>query len=189
MKLIIFLAFFSCSTVLSASDEVEAARLGAPLEISEEASISVWKNNKYVEVIKGTNEFTCLVWADHLGTYEPSCFNKEAMQAILPVYEFQRRSLAHGADIKEIHNQIKSKFEQGEFSYPNAGALVYMMHSNNKFFNHFEKKLIDVPPHIMLYYPRLKRESLKLNGKLGLPHFYSDYHHLSVIHVKTSAAR
>ena len=62
-----------------------------------------------------------------------------------------------------------------------------MMSTNNKFYDHFNKKLIDVTPHIMLYLPKIEATSLGFNNKHGLPMFYNEYPHLSVIHVQTKA--
>ena len=170
-------------TASATNQEIQAAREGAPSHVSDEASVMVWENGKYVTKVQGTNKFVCLMWADKQGTFEPSCFNQAAMKAVFPVYQFQRDMLEKGVGIRDIHQQISQKAKTGEFPSPEPGAVVYMMSKRNKFFNHFGQQLYDVEPHIMLYFPKLEGSSLGFTGKNGLPDFYSDYPHLSVVHI------
>lgn len=182
MKFAIILLIAGTVMGFASADEISAAREGAPPHISENASIMIWENGKYIQKVQGTNQFMCLVWADEQGTFEPSCFNQAAVESVFPVYEFQRSMLEKGEDIKAIVSQITVKANSGEFPTPNPGALVYMMSERNKYFDHYEKKLYDVGPHLMLYYPKLNPDSLGF-GVEGLPDVYDDYPHLSVIHV------
>jgi len=185
MKYLFVLLLFKSSLVLAADPEVLSAREGAPSHISGPASVMVWKDGAYVQKVSGSNEFVCLVWADKQGTFEPSCFNEPAKKAVLPVYQFQRQMLETKMGIKEIHKKIADKAKRGEFPTPGPGAVVYMMSARNKFYDHFSRKLIRVEPHVMLYYPKIKASSLGFNSEGGLPGFYSDYPHLSVVHIHT----
>ena len=165
--------------------ELKDAAEGAPKHITKNASYMVWSGDKYVSKLKGSNEFVCLVLRDSKGRFEPSCLNMAAMKSVFPIYEYEAQLLQKGKNISDIHNAIEEKFKQGYFEIPSPGAIVYMMSKRNKFYNHFEQKLVDVGPHIMLYLPKINESSLGLNGQDGLPRFYNEYPHLSVIHIVT----
>lgn len=179
---ILFLVVYSHVT-LAYEAELEDAAEAAPQHITENASYMIWGGDKYVSKITGTNEFVCLVLRDGKGRFEPSCLNKAAMKSIFPVYEFEAQMLQNGKNISDIHKAIEERFKQGQFEAPAPGALVYMMSKRNRFYNHFEQKLVDISPHIMLYLPKVGQSSLGLNGHDGLPGFYNEYPHLSVIHI------
>lgn len=179
---IVFLVLLS-SAALGYETEVSDAAEGGPKHITAQASYMIWSGTKYITKVKGTNEFVCLVLRDKMGRFEPSCLNQPAMESVFPVYEYQTQLLQTGVSIADVHRQITEKFSKGEFQSPAPGALVYMMSKRNKFYNHFEQKLVDVGPHLMLYFPRIKESSLGLNGQKGLPGFYNEYPHLSVIHI------
>jgi hypothetical protein len=187
----IYVAALSLNLVLISAQpdsfhkEVEEAKEGAPPHITDNASYFVWKNNNFTEVIKGSNEFTCLVLRDPQGRYEPSCLNEAAMKSVFPVYLYQTQALYEGKSIHEIYAEIEAHANTERFPVPEPGALVYMMSPKNKFYNHWDNKLIDIEPHIMLYYPTLKAESLGFTTQ-GLPGFYDEYPHLSVIHIHTN---
>ena len=172
--------------VFASNSELLTAKQGAPAHISDNASLMVWEDGEYKTKVKGSNEFSCLIWADEQGTFEPSCFNAAAIEAVLPVYQYQRKMLEKGMKIEDIHSNIAKKAETGHFPSPQPGAVVYMMSKQNKFYDHFGNRLVNVKPHLMLYSSKLNAESLEFNGKEGLPGFYSDYPHLSVIHIHTS---
>lgn len=178
----LILVIFS-QLALAYETELEDAAEAAPKHISKSASYMVWSGGKYVLKLKGSNEFVCLVLRDDKGRFEPSCLNKAAMKSVFPVYEYEAQILQKGNNIADIHKAIERRFKQGQFKAPMPGALVYMMSKRNKFYNHFEQKLMDISPHIMLYLPKVSESSLGLNGQDGLPGFYNEYPHLSVIHI------
>lgn len=180
-RLAFFLLLPACA--FGYETELPDAEEGAPKHITKNATFMVWAGDQYVTKVKGTNEFACLVLRDKKGRFEPSCLNKAAIESVLPVYEYQTKLLQQGREISDIHKKIEEKFNKGEFISPSPGALVYMMSKRNKFYNHFEKKLEDVAPHIMLYFPKIDGNSLGFNGAQGLPGFYNEYPHLSVIHI------
>ena len=187
MKLLtVFVLLVLCAKVYAGSEEVEAAKEGAPSHISDGSRVMVWKNGKYATAVEGTNGFVCLMWADQQGTFEPSCFNQAAMEAVFPVYQFQRNLLETGVGIEDIHRQIAQKAQSGEFPPPKPGAVVYMLSKRNKYFDHFGQRLLDIEPHIMLYLPKVEAGSIGFNGQNGLPSFYSDFPHLSVVHIHES---
>ena len=185
-KCLVPLLFMLPAVTFADNSEIAAAREGAPKHVSENARILVWQGGRYVEKVKGSNDFTCLVWADKQGTFEPSCLNTAATKAILPLYEFQRSMLEKNQSIDAIHSNIAKKAQLGEFSAPEPGAVVYMMSQRNKFYLHGKGELVSVEPHIMLYYPKLEQRTLGFNGKEGLPGFYSDFPHVSVVHIPTN---
>ncbi len=175
------------SAPISASDkELEEAREAAPKHITDHAGYMVWGGNKFVLKHKGTNGFICLVLRDSMGRYEPTCLNPPAMKSIFPVYEYQTQMLQSGMSIEVIYKNIEDKFRANEFSAPEPGTLVYMMSHRNKYYDHFSDRLVNVPPHIMIYTPKLNPEQLGFNGKNGLPGYYDEYPHLGVIHVNVS---
>ena len=177
----------SIKSTSKSNAEILAAREGAPVHISANASFLIWKDSQYILKVKGSNEFSCFIWADNKGTFEPSCINEAAKKSVLPAYQFQRQMLEKNIPIQKIHEEIAHKAKTGEFPSPAPGAVVYMMSKRNKFYDHFGEKLMDIEPHVMLYYPKINANSLEFNGKDGLPHFYSDFPHLSVIHLHTTA--
>ena len=169
--------------------DVVLAKQGAPEHVSAEATIMVWQGDKFSTLIHGGNSFTCLVLRDDKGRYEPSCLNKAAMQAVFPVYEYQTAQLAKGNNIKTIHANIKKMAKAGTFTAPAPGAVVYMMAEDNKYYDHFSNTLMDISPHIMLYYPALDAAELGFDGDNGIPMFYDEYPHLSVVHIHTDILR
>jgi hypothetical protein len=183
----ILLFIFVALPAKATKSEVEAAREGAPEHISNNATVMIWKNGEYTEEVKGTNEFVCIVWADIKGTFEPSCLNQAAVEAVLPVYQFQRRMIELGVDINKVMEQVSLRAKSGDLPSPKPGALVYMMSERNKYFDHYGGELYDVEPHIMLYFPKLKESSIGFN-KPGLPDLYDDFPHLSVIHLHAGSA-
>ncbi len=186
MRKILYLFLFFSASVVALEKEILEAKEAAPIHIVERASFMVWKKSKFVEVVKGSNNFVCLVLRDAKGRYEPSCLNGAAMEAVFPVYEYQTKMLQLGNSIEAIYKNIEAMHKEGVFPSPKPGALVYMMSPRNKFFDHFGGNLVDVPPHLMLYTPKINSEDLGFNGKLGLPHYYDEYPHLGVIHINTS---
>ena len=171
----------------SIESELEQAKEAAPIHITSNASYMVWESAHFVTKVQGSNGFVCLVLKDPQGRYEPSCLNQKAMKSIFPIYEYQTKLLYQGKNIDTIYKNIAEKVKAGEFILPDHGTLVYMMSPKNKFYRHRQGKLIDVPPHIMLYHPKIDSDSLGFNGKNGLPMFYDEYPHLSVIHIHTNA--
>ncbi|WP_462163728.1 hypothetical protein [Pseudoalteromonas xiamenensis] len=166
--------------------EIQDAREGAPAHISAKASIMTWNDGKFAVAEQGENDFVCLVLRDEQGRFEPSCLNRAAMTAIFPVFEYQTQMLSKGIHIEQIYKKIEEKYQSGEFLTPEAGALVYMMSPRNKFYDHFNQRLMEVKPHIMLYTPRLDPAQLGLNNKDGLPGYYNEYPHLGVVHIQTT---
>ena len=145
----------------------------------------VWEEDRFVTKVEGTNGFVCLVLRDPFGRYEPSALNEAAMKSVFPVYEYQTRELAKGKSIDEILAAIEAKAKSGEFPAPEPGAIVYMMSPKNKYYNFWSKTLDDIEPHIMLYYPKLDGDQLGFTGEKGLPMFYNEYSHMSVVHILT----
>ena len=165
--------------------EIEQAKEAAPEHITKNASFMVWEEDRFTLVKKGSNEFVCLVLTDGQGRYEPSCLNAAAMKSVFPVYEYQAKMLIKGVAIEKIYKEIESESNTSKFPSPSPGALVYMMSPKNKFYDHFNGKLMAIKPHIMLYFPVIKEQSLGFNNKNGLPMFYNEYPHLSVVHIHT----
>ena len=184
-KYLYLLLLFSFS-ILANENEVEEAREGAPNHITDHASYMVWSEDKFITRIEGTNGFVCLVLRDAKGRFEPTCLNEPAMKSVFPVYSYQTLMLQKGISIQEIYKNIEAKHQSDEFPYPEPGALVYMMSPRNTFYDHFNERLVDVSPHVMLYIPKINNEKLGLNGKNGLPVYYDEYPHLGVIHINTS---
>lgn len=185
-KYLFYLLFGVLSFSLFADDgEIKAAKTAAPSHITEQASIRIWKNGTYVEVHRGTNGFVCLVRADVKGTFEPSCFNEAAANSVLPVYSYERNMLEQGKSHRDILAWIKKHANSEMFPAPEAGAIVYMMSKENKWFGHQQNTLYDIKPHIMLYYPKLAANNMGLNGQHGLPRTYGEYAHFTVVHIET----
>lgn len=179
MKALLALILFAAQPALSLSDqdnaEIKFASEGAPKHITENASFMKFENNKFVRIVKGKNNFTCLVVREPKGRFEPSCFNEQARRSILPTYELHMSLLVKGFSNKEVYTKIGLAFDKGELPGAETGSLVYMMSSNNRTSILESGKFYPTPVHQMFYYPRLKDEVFSLKGSTsslwqGFPH-------------------
>lgn len=184
MKMMLFtVILFAAQSVLSMSDqdktEVKLASEGAPNHITENASFMKFENNKFVRIVKGSNNFTCLVVREPKGRFEPSCFNEQARRSILPTYELHMSLMVKGFSGKEVYKKIGLAFDRGELPSAETGSLVYMMSSNNRTSTQESGKYYPTPVHQMFYYPRLKDEVFSLTG--GTSSLWQGFPHLSAL--------
>ncbi len=163
--------------------EIKYASEAAPNHITDNASFMMFKDGKYVEIKKGTNNFTCFVIRNPNGRYEPSCLNEEAMRSIFPTYEMHTQLLYNEVSDKNALTKIEEAFKEGIIPTAETGALVYMMSPNNKVYNHNTKSLIKMPAHQMYFYPKISDETFSLTGTS--PWLWQGYPHLSSLIVLT----
>ena len=141
--------------------EVALARTAAPRAISNSATVMVLGRSGFVDAVRGTNGFTCLVvrsLSDPLTSttrwnpksLAPHCFNPPASRTVLPTVLKQTEWVIAGLTNDEIIQRFDHGYATHEFVPPEAGAMTYMLSpqqtlgANN---SHWV-------PHLMFYYER-----------------------------------
>src|ERR1700680_3986609 len=118
--------------------EIALARTAAPSNVSEKATVLVLTPNGYVEGVRGTNGFTCIVmrsfaaapddpqfWNTHISA--PHCFNPPAARTVLPAILAQIDWALAGATPAELNARIEKAYAERRFTMPAAGAMAYML--------------------------------------------------------------
>lgn len=177
----------SNSHALTDSDlkEIERAAQGAPNRITDNASFMVFRDGFFKLVKKGSNNFTCMVIKNPDGRFEPSCFNKPAMDSVFYSYQMEMKLLYEGVGPEVVQKALLVAFNQGKLPTAKPASLVYMMSPNNKYYDHHHKKLGDSPIHQMYYYPRINNETFNLGP--GNPWLCQCFPHLSALIVEVDA--
>ncbi len=183
--LLISCAVFAEDTNMQFAREIEQAKEAAPPKITQNASVRVWDDGKFKEVIKGTNGFTCLVMQNPEGRFEPSCLNRQAMAFVFATYEYHTRLRYQGVPQKIIMQNLKKMSESGELPPSAEGAIVYMQSNNNRF-DLDGGKVVEVPPHLMFFTGKLGENVYGFKGLPGYPRLFQGYPHLSALVVPKS---
>jgi hypothetical protein len=152
--------------------EVALALTAAPSGISANATVLVLGRTGYVEAVRGTNGFTCVVmrsfaagpddtafWNPRVSA--PHCFNPPAARTVLPAVLAQIKWALAGATPAELKAKMKKAYTAKTFPMPAAGAMAYMLSP--------KQRLGDLDPHwmphLMFYYDRsLKRSTFGAGG-------------------------
>jgi len=141
--------------------EIALARTAAPADISDKATVLVLTPKGYVEGVRGTNGFTCIVmrsfaaapddpafWNPHVSA--PHCFNPPAARTVLPAVLAQIDWALAGATPAEIKARMKKAYAEKRFRMPAAGAMTYMLSPQQ----HLSDADPHWMPHLMFYYDR-----------------------------------
>ncbi len=156
--------------------EVALALTAAPSGISANATVLVLARTGYVEAVRGTNGFTCVVmrsfaaapddpafWNPHVSA--PHCFNPPAARTVLPAVLAQIKWALAGATPGELKAKIKKGYATKTFPMPAAGAMTYMLSP--------KQRLSDADPHwmphLMFYYDRSLKGSTFGAGGMTAP--------------------
>jgi len=120
--------------------EIALARSAAPESISQDAEVMVLGRHGYETVVKGTNGFVCMVersWT--AGTDDPDfwnpklrgpiCFNAAAARSQVPLTLKKTEVILASRSKDQMSEAIKAAFDKKELSAPEAGAMCYMMSS------------------------------------------------------------
>ncbi len=168
--------------------EIAYASEAAPKHITDSASFVMFRDGTFKTIKKGSNNFTCLVMRNPNGRFEPACLNKQAMNTVLPTFEYHTARLYAGVSTKQVMDEIAKKFEADELPTAETGALVYMMSSNNQAYLEESDELISFPPHQMYFMPRLSADVFSLGGSTfspGSPWLFQEYPHMTSLIVFT----
>jgi hypothetical protein len=136
--------------------QIELAESAAPAEVSSKATIYILGPKGYEKVREGTNGVTCLIERSFAGTTQvsaaPACFDAEGSRTLALSYRRREELRAQGKSEAEIKEDIAKGFKDGRFKVPGPGFL-YMMSTENYFYDNDTKKWGTVPPHLMFYAP------------------------------------
>lgn len=168
--------------------EITYASEAAPKHITDSASFVMFRGVTFKTIKKGSNNFTCLVLRNPNGRFEPACLNKQAMETVLPTFEYHTARLYAGVSTKQVMDEITKKFEADELPTAETGALVYMMSPNNRAYIEESAELISFPPHQMYFMPRLSADVFSLEDSTfspGSPWLFQEYPHMTSLIVFT----
>jgi len=141
--------------------EVALARSAAPGNVSDSATVLVLTRTGFVEAVRGTNGFTCVVIRSFSGSPDdpnywnpkvraPHCFNPPASRTMLPVYLKRAEWVLAGASSAEVAARTDRAYAAKEIPMPAAGAMAYMTSPR--------QYLVDENPHwmphLMFYYDK-----------------------------------
>lgn len=141
--------------------EIALARTAAPAAISGKAAILVLTAKGYVEGVKGSNGFTCVVlrsfaaapddpqfWNPH--TSGPACFNPPATRTVLSSDLTTMSWALAGASPAELDARIKKAYAEKKFGMPAPGSMAYMLSPKQQLGPNNSHWM----PHLMFFYDR-----------------------------------
>jgi len=136
--------------------QIELALSAAPTEVSSKAAVYVLGPKGYEKVREGTTGFSCLIERSFKETLQvsaaPACFDAEGSRTIMLGYLHREELRAQGKPEAEIKDDIAKGYKDGRFKAPGPGFL-YMMSSENYFYDADTRQWGTVPPHLMFYAP------------------------------------
>ncbi len=138
--------------------EIALARSAAPPNVSSDATILVLQRGGFVRAREGSNGFTCMVDRYYVQALEPTCFNPEASETILPVLVRRTELREMGLSAGEIDREIEAAYGRGEFRLPERLAIGYMFSSDQNLYSDSGQQLGSWMPHLMIYVPYLNSE-------------------------------
>lgn len=141
--------------------EIALARTAAPRWISDSATIMVLGRTGFVDAVKGTNGFTCLVvrsLSDPLTAPErwnskeiaPHCFNPPAVRSVLPTVLKQTEWVIAGMTPDQIIKRFDQGYASREFVSPENGSMTYMLSPHQALGPNNSKWV----PHLMFYFDK-----------------------------------
>jgi hypothetical protein len=118
--------------------EIALARSAAPKQISESAAVLVLTKQGYVEAVRGTNGFTCMVQRSFFksigdrGFWDPAirgplCINPPAVRSVLAEFLKRGEWIMGGVSPTEIAKRTRQAYASHAFPMPAAGAMAYML--------------------------------------------------------------
>lgn len=141
--------------------EIALARTAGPAQVADSATVLVMTRTGFVEAVRGTNGFTCVVFRSFSGRIgdpgfwnprvrAPHCFNPPASHTVLPSMLKRAEWILAGVPLPEVGHRTRMAFAAREFSLPAEGAMAYMISR--------EQYLLDQDPrwmpHLMFYYDK-----------------------------------
>jgi hypothetical protein len=136
--------------------QIELALSAAPADVSSKASVYILGPKGYEKVREGTNGVSCLIERSFKETMQvsaaPACFDAEGSRTLMLGYIHREELRAQGKSEADIKDDIIKGYKDGRFKAPGPGFL-YMMSTENYFYDDDAKKWGIVPPHLMFYAP------------------------------------
>jgi len=141
--------------------EIALARSAAPESISQDAEVMVLGQRGYETVVKGKNGFVCMVersWTAGVDDPDfwnpklrgPICFNPAAARSQVPLTLKKTEVILASRSKDQMSEAIKTAFDKKELSTPDAGAMCYMMSSQQ----YLGDRAGHWHPHLMFFVPR-----------------------------------
>jgi hypothetical protein len=141
--------------------EIALARSAAPESISQDAEVMVLGPHGYETVVKGKNGFVCMVlrsWT--AGTDDPDfwnpklrgpiCFNPPASRSQVPITLKKTEVILASRSKDQMSEAVKASFDKKELSSPEAGAMSYMLSSQQ----YLGDRGGHWHPHLMFFLPQ-----------------------------------
>ena len=164
------------------SAEVTLARSAAPRAVSDSATVLVLTRTGFVEAVRGSNGFTCLVVRSFSGDVDdpgvvkdpgfwnprvraPHCFNPPAVRTVLPAMLTHAKWVLSGTRPEDAAARTRRAYATREFAPPAPGAMAYMLSP--------QQHIVDANPHwlphLMFYFDRAFRAATWGAGAGGAP--------------------
>jgi hypothetical protein len=118
--------------------EIGLARSAAPESISQDAEVMVLGRHGYETVVKGKNDFVCMVWRSWAAGIDdpdfwnpklraPICFNPPAARFNLPITIRRTELILAGRSKAQMFEDMKTAFDKKELPTLEPGAMCYML--------------------------------------------------------------
>jgi hypothetical protein len=141
--------------------EISLARSAAPKDLSDDADVMVLGRHGYETVVKGKNNFVCVVergWTAETDNPDfwnpklrgPICFNPAAARTYLPITIKKTELVLAGQSKTQMIESLKAAFDKKELPPLEAGAMCYML-SKQQYLN---DKGDNWHPHLMFFIPQ-----------------------------------
>jgi hypothetical protein len=150
--------------------EIALARSAAPNSISTHATIEVLTPKGYETVIKGDNDFVCMVlrsWSaapDPVDTLyskirAPICFDPVAARTVVPMEELKAQLGLAGKSPDEIAHEVAVQYGLGKLPKMESVAFAYMWSASQQ----LSSQAGPWHPHMMIYSPYYENRFLGNN--------------------------
>jgi hypothetical protein len=134
--------------------QIELALSAAPTQVSSKATVYILGSQGYEKVRDGTTGVSCFIWRSFKETMQvsaaPACFDAEGSRTLMLAAMHREELRAQGKSEAEIKDDIAKGYKDGRFKAAGPGFL-YMMSSENYFYDSDAKQWGVVPPHLMFY--------------------------------------
>jgi hypothetical protein len=138
--------------------EIALARSAAQKNVSDSATVLVLVRKGFVEAVRGTNGFTCLVdrsfdkpigapdfWDPKIRA--PHCLNPAAVRTVLRDIVKRAEWIMAGVSPRDVVARTKRAYESHELLKPAPGAMAYMLSP----YQHLADTDPHWVPHVMFY--------------------------------------
>lgn len=138
--------------------EIALAESAGPADVAKSATIYVLNQGGYQVARQGTNGFSCIVERSEPETLEPTCFDPEGTEVLLPKVLESATLRGAGKSAAEVEKSIAEGYSSGKFRAPRRGGVAYMLSKENKVSN--GQRVISYPPHVMIYAPYVTNKDI-----------------------------